>query len=73
VQEGQTFSTLDSVKGEYTRVFDYKAELLRVEEQPRFSGCSCLNAEFEDGKVFERFYCCFGAWSGNQPSSNKGK
>ena len=50
---------LDGMKGEYTRVYDYQAELLR--SNPGSTIVVCLNAEFEDRKVFERFYCCFDA------------
>ncbi|XP_066365323.1 uncharacterized protein [Miscanthus floridulus] len=50
---------LDGMKGEYTRVYDYQAELLR--SNPGSTIVVCLNAEFEDIKVFERFYCCFDA------------
>lgn len=47
-------NAVDSMKGEYTRVYDYKAELLR--SNPGSTVVVCLNAEFEDRKVFERFY-----------------
>jgi hypothetical protein len=50
---------LDGMKGEYTRVYDYQAELLR--SNPGSTIVVCLNSEFEDRKVFERFYCCFDA------------
>lgn len=46
-------TTLDSMKGEYTRVYDYQLELLR--SNPRSTIVVCLNLEFEDN-VFERFY-----------------
>ncbi|CAO2036270.1 unnamed protein product [Urochloa humidicola] len=52
-------AALDGVKGEYTRVYDYQAELLRG--NPGSTVVVCLNAEFKDRKVFERFYCCFDA------------
>jgi len=52
-------AALDGMKGEYTRVYDYQAELLR--SNPGSTIVVCLNAEFEDRKVFERFYCCFDA------------
>lgn len=64
-------AVLDSMKGEYTRVYDYKAELLR--SNPGSAVVVCLNAELEDREVFERFHCCFDAWLGNQPSSSKEK
>ena len=60
-------AALDSMKGEYTRAYDYKAELLR--SNPGSTVVVCLNAEFEDRKV--RFYCCFDDWLGNQPSTSK--
>ena len=60
-------AALDGMKGEYTRVYDYQAELLR--SNPGSTIVVCLNAEFEDRKV--RFYCCFDDWLGNQPSTSK--
>ncbi|WVZ64352.1 LOW QUALITY PROTEIN: hypothetical protein U9M48_013885 [Paspalum notatum var. saurae] len=51
-------AALDSMKGEYTRVYDYQLELMR--SNPGSTVVVCLNPKFED-KVFERFYVCFDA------------
>ncbi|WVZ75505.1 hypothetical protein U9M48_023551 [Paspalum notatum var. saurae] len=52
-------AALDSMKGEYTRVYDYQAELLR--SNPGSTVVVCLDPEIEDRQVFERFYVCFDA------------
>ena len=52
-------AALDSMKGEYTRVYDYQAELLR--SNPGSIVVVCLDPEIEDRHVFERFYVCFDA------------
>ena len=52
-------AALDSMKGEYTRVYDYQAELLR--SNPGSTVVVCLDPEIEDRHVFERFYICFDA------------
>lgn len=49
---------LDSMKGEYSKVYDYQLELLR--SNPGSTVVVYLNPEFED-QVFERFYVCFDA------------
>lgn len=48
---------LDSMKGEYSRVYDYQLELLR--SNPGSTIVVCLDPDVEDKKVFERFYVCF--------------
>jgi hypothetical protein len=48
--------SLDSMKGEYSRVYDYKLELMR--SNPSNTVIVCLDIDVEDKKVFERFYMC---------------
>jgi hypothetical protein len=50
---------LDTMKGEYCRVFDYQMELLRT--NPGSTVVVCYDPEIEDRKVFGRFYVCFDA------------
>ncbi|WVZ79281.1 hypothetical protein U9M48_026882 [Paspalum notatum var. saurae] len=49
---------LDSMRGEYSKVYDYQMELLR--SNPGSTVVVCLDPEFEE-KVFERMYICFDA------------
>lgn len=51
-------AALDSMKGEYSKLYDYQLELLR--SNPGSTVVVYLNPEFED-QVFERFYVCFDA------------
>ncbi|WVZ64915.1 hypothetical protein U9M48_014362, partial [Paspalum notatum var. saurae] len=51
-------AALDSMQGEYSRVYDYQMELLR--SNPGSTVVVCLDPEFEE-KVFERMYVCFDA------------
>jgi hypothetical protein len=50
---------LDSTKGEYSRVYDYQAELLR--SNPGSTIVVVLNPDIVLKKVFQRFYVCFDA------------
>jgi hypothetical protein len=47
---------LDSMKGEYSMVYDYQLELMR--RNPGITIVVCLDLDVEDKKVFERFYVC---------------
>jgi hypothetical protein len=51
--------SLDAMKGEYSRVFDYQEELLR--SNPGSTIAVFLDPDIEDKAVFERFYVCFDA------------
>ncbi|KAF8687404.1 hypothetical protein HU200_043094 [Digitaria exilis] len=52
-------AALDSMKGEYSKVYDYRMELLR--SNPGSTVVVCLNPEIREHNVFERFYVCFDA------------
>lgn len=52
-------AALDSMKGEYSKVYDYRMELLR--SNPGSTVVVCLNPEIRENNVFERFYVCFDA------------
>jgi hypothetical protein len=52
-------AALDSMEGEYPKVYDYKLELDR--SNPGSSVVVCLNPEIKDQHVYEKFYVCFDA------------
>jgi hypothetical protein len=52
-------AALDSMKGEYSRVYDYQLELLR--SNPGSTVVVCLNSDIVDKKVYEMFYVCLDA------------
>jgi Tfp pilus assembly protein PilF len=51
-------AAIASIKGEYTRLYDYQLELLR--SNPGSTVVVCLNPKFEE-KLFERFCVCYDA------------
>ena len=50
---------LDSTKGEYSKIYDYQAELLR--SNPGSTVVVVMDPEMVMKKVFQRFYVCFDA------------